>query len=432
MRSGDRGGVWLLSRGYLQSRRKYTARALKTRQCELSPVVIRLQKCKLIALIMTNIGQVVTLNMKNGKCIQGRIKSIDADKQTVLIERPFLNGKPMGGQERNFPICSILSFRVLDIKTEQAKNRKVVYNTGATESTCAPNNAAVAKGINTGLTEHLVKIHKPLMAPHVVGDCPLNTAKYSEAVRRVNFEKETIGATTNARKSSGSSVDIVSDTNTPLHAEQQQHSSYSSSSSSSSSPITKPLAKLNRLACAAKGRHVLASSIIPKLVPYGAGSPHRGKGNRGPIGIPELDVTYQNNRDKKTNEDLIKPIDFDLNEDFDFEKNLEIFRNYEKNAKSSDRKEALAQGAQFAQKNYEHFENVISDPSRVTSWITKTHDQFVAARFEKTVNGQRMPFLKPCDKEKFLQRAEPYLGSDIFHVMIADRLVMFVWNIIDK
>lgn len=50
--------------------------------------------------------------------------------------------------------------------------------------------------------------------------------------------------------------------------------------------------------------------------------------DRGHIGILESDVIGQNNSDKKTNEDLIKPIDFDLNEDFDFEKNLEIFRNY--------------------------------------------------------------------------------------------------------
>lgn len=50
--------------------------------------------------------------------------------------------------------------------------------------------------------------------------------------------------------------------------------------------------------------------------------------DRGHGGISETDVIGQNNRDKKTNEGLIKPIDFDLNEDFDFEKNLEIFRNY--------------------------------------------------------------------------------------------------------
>lgn len=41
---------------------------------------------------MTDVGQVVTLNMRNGKCIQGRIKSVDMDKRVVLVERPFLYG----------------------------------------------------------------------------------------------------------------------------------------------------------------------------------------------------------------------------------------------------------------------------------------------------------------------------------------------------
>ncbi|VDK83322.1 unnamed protein product, partial [Onchocerca ochengi] len=153
---------------------------------------------------------------------------------------------------------------------------------------------------------------------------------------------------------------------------------------------------------------------------------------RGSNEVSESDINGQNIRDKKTNEGLIKPIDFDLNEDFDFEKNLEIFRNYEKNADISKQKKISAFGTLFSQKNYEHFENIISDPSRVTSWTTKTHDQFVAMHFEMTVDGQLIPLLKPCDKEKFLQRAEPYLGSDMFHVMIADRLMMFIWKIIDR
>lgn len=40
--------------------------------------------------LMTYVGQVVTLNMTNGKFIQGRIKSIDTDEQILLLERPFL------------------------------------------------------------------------------------------------------------------------------------------------------------------------------------------------------------------------------------------------------------------------------------------------------------------------------------------------------
>ncbi|VDO41535.1 unnamed protein product, partial [Brugia timori] len=249
--------------------------------------------------------------------------------------------------------------------------------------------------------------------------------------------------------------------NPSLHTNQQQSPCSSPSGSSCSSPITKALSKLNsKPGTHSGGKRFPANCSEPKLLPCSAGQSHKARRNRGHSGILESDAFGQNNRDKKTNEDLIKPIDFDLNEDFDFEKNLEIFRNYEKNANISEQKEISALGTQFSQKNYEHFENIISDPSRVTSWTTRTNDQFTAARFEKTVDGQRIPFLKPCDKEKFLQfskifskliktiswlsvlikggnlfictlpiqslqRAEPYLGSDIFHVMIADRLMLF-------
>ncbi|CAG9537229.1 unnamed protein product [Cercopithifilaria johnstoni] len=380
-------------------------------------------------LSMTDVGQVVTLNMRNGKCIQGRIKSVDADKQIVLVERPFLNGKPMGGHERKFPISSILSFRILDVKTE-TKDRKVISETTTAES-ITPNGTPAIKDIKAQPTEYPVSVQKSLIALHASGDCPSKTTKYSGVVHRVNFEKETVDATTSAHKNS-SSTDAVVVPNA-LHTNQQQQSPYTSTSGSScSSPITKPLAKLSRRTHTTGGRRFLANSGESKLLSCAADPSHKGRRNRGHTGIPEADSIGQNNKDKKTNEGLTKPIDFDLNEDFDFEKNLEIFRNYEKNADIFEQKEISALGTQFAQKNYEHFENVISDPSRVTSWTTKTPDQFVAVRFEKTVDGQQIPFLKPCDKEKFLQRAEPYLGSDIFHVMIADRLMMFIWNVIDK
>lgn len=118
---------------------------------------------------------------------------------------------------------------------------QVVSKTSAAESLYTLDNAATVKGISAGLTEHLVKIQKPVTALHAADGCPLKSTKHSEAGRQVNFEKETIGAAINARKSSDSSIDVVSDPNILLHANQQQHSSYSSSGSSSSSPVTKPL-----------------------------------------------------------------------------------------------------------------------------------------------------------------------------------------------
>ncbi|EJD75763.1 hypothetical protein LOAG_17150 [Loa loa] len=386
-----------------------------------------------ITVLMIDVGQVVTLNMRNGKCIQGRIKSVDVNKRIVLVERPFLNGKPMGGHERKFPISSILSFRILDVETE-TRDGKVITEGTTAESTDILDNAATVKRIEIRPAERLVNIQKPLTTSHVAGDCSSITTEHSDAVYRMDFKKEQTDATTIVHNSAGitGTATVPAFTNVQLHANQQQQSPCSSPSDSScSSSIAKSLAKLSR----PRGTHISGGSFAANCgepQSYTAAPSHRGRRNHVHSRISESNALGQNNRDKKINEDLIKPIDFDLNEDFDFEKNLEIFRNYEKNADISEQKEISTLGSQFAQKNYEHFENVISDPSRVTSWITKTHDQFIAVRFEKTIDGQRIPFLKPCDKEKFLQRAEPYLGSDIFHVMIADRLMMFIWNIIDR
>uniref|UniRef100_A0A915PWJ0 DFDF domain-containing protein n=1 Tax=Setaria digitata TaxID=48799 RepID=A0A915PWJ0_9BILA len=375
---------------------------------------------------MTNVGEVVALNMKSGECIQGRIKSVDADTRLVLVERPFLNGKPLAEHEKTFPINAIVSFRVLDVKT---KIKEEIISEGTTVNARETHgDTAVIRESKTRSTE--LNTQRNFTGSNILSD-------YSLKVHRVNFKKESTEATTSPHKNyadNDGTGAFPAFNNGPVHVQQQQSPCSSPSGSSCSSPITKPTIKLGR----GRGTHVSSgkrfstNSSEPKPLSWTTGSSNRGRRNRGQCGILELDAAAQNSRDKKTNEGLTKPIDFDLNEDFDFEKNLEIFRNYEKNAKECERKEMSALGTQFAQKNYEHFENVISDPSRVTSWTTRTHDQFVASRFERTVDGQRMPFLKPSDKEKFLQRAEPYLGSDMFHVMIADRLMMFIWSIIDR
>ncbi|KAK6105546.1 hypothetical protein QQG55_20655 [Brugia pahangi] len=369
---------------------------------------------------MTDVGQVVTLYMRNGKCIQGRIKSVDSDNQIVLVERPFLDGKPMGGLERKFPISSILSFRILDVRTE-TRNGKVISEGITAESIDAPDNGASAKGSKARSAEHSMNIQKPLIELHAAGDFPSKAAKHIRSAQRTNFKKGSGKASTSTHKNIATTdtATILAFSNPSLHTNQQQSPCSSPSGSSCSSPITKALSKLNsKPGTHSGGKRFPANCNEPKLLPCSAGQSHKARRNRGHSGILESDAFGQNNRDKKTNEDLIKPIDFDLNEDFDFEKNLEIFRNYEKNANISEQKEISALGTQFSQKNYEHFENIISDPSRVTSWTTRTNDQFTAARFEKTVDGQRIPFLKPCDKEKFLQ------VTFKFEIMVSQMVVL--------
>ncbi|KAM3715197.1 Alanine--tRNA ligase [Dirofilaria immitis] len=115
---------------------------------------------KAIVLIMSNVGQVVTLNLKNGKCIQERIKSVNANKRTVLLERPFLNGKPMGEREKIFQINSIHSFRILNTEAE------------------TPNKKAISEKTIESTTTH-----DDAVAACAARDCPLKTTKHEETIK---------------------------------------------------------------------------------------------------------------------------------------------------------------------------------------------------------------------------------------------------------
>ncbi|KAM3716017.1 Serine/threonine-protein kinase [Dirofilaria immitis] len=171
---------------------------------------------KAIVLIMSNVGQVVTLNLKNGKCIQERIKSVNANKRTVLLERPFLNGKPMGEREKIFQINSIHSFRILNTEAE------------------TPNKKAISEKTIESTTTH-----DDAVAACAARDCPLKTTKHEETVRQVNFKKKQVEAITNACKNIA-----VTDTTAvrELNVHQKQQSSCSSPSDSSCpSPMVKPL-----------------------------------------------------------------------------------------------------------------------------------------------------------------------------------------------
>ncbi|KAM3715309.1 Presqualene diphosphate synthase [Dirofilaria immitis] len=161
-----------------------------------------------IVLIMSNVGQVVTLNLKNGKCIQERITSVNANKR--------LNGKPMGEREKIFQINSIHSFRILNTEAE------------------TPNKKAISEKTIESTTTH-----DDAVAACAARDCPLKTTKHEETVRQVNFKKKQVEAITNACKNIA-----VTDTTAvrELNVHQKQQSSCSSPSDSSCpSPMVKPL-----------------------------------------------------------------------------------------------------------------------------------------------------------------------------------------------
>ncbi|KIH52225.1 hypothetical protein ANCDUO_17674 [Ancylostoma duodenale] len=90
---------------------------------------------------------------------------------------------------------------------------------------------------------------------------------------------------------------------------------------------------------------------------------NRGK-PKGPSGNPLLDSRKLRGRIANGNDELIKPIDFDLlDTDFDFAANLEQFKREDLDDEyyESVEKQKMSQ-------NFAHYENIIDDPTRCTSW----------------------------------------------------------------
>lgn len=58
--------------------------------------------------------------------------------------------------------------------------------------------------------------------------------------------------------------------------------------------------------------------------------------------------------------------------------------------------------------NYKHYENIVSDPSRVTSWtrVNGARHAYVASRIETASDGSRIPFLSFADKQDYLKVGE--------------------------
>ncbi|KAK6040184.1 hypothetical protein COOONC_22311, partial [Cooperia oncophora] len=182
---------------------------------------------------------------------------------------------------------------------------------------------------------------------------------------------------------------------------------------------------------------------------------NRGK-TKGPSGNPLLDSKKLHGRIANGNDELVKPIDFDLlNTDFDFDANLEQFKreNEEDEYYETVEKQKMSQ-------NFAHYENIIADPTRVTSWTNvlggSNHignsDQtnattgsamerrspptrsisFCPSGYETTYDGFPLPVLDVALKKKYLSECCSAMGSDVYYYMVADRLIMWLIDVVGR
>ncbi|KAH7727662.1 EDC-3 protein [Aphelenchoides avenae] len=175
------------------------------------------------------------------------------------------------------------------------------------------------------------------------------------------------------------------------------------------------------------------------------------KKGHGPCGIPAVDCSNGYIRYRNDKSGLTEPLDFTkLDQDFDFDANLALF---DKNSISDAEAESSGDGmdgGSSVSRNFRNDENILSDPSRVTSWTLNGNGSSSAApvssdsssntsapvfkpvRMVNTQYGYLMPVLSSCDKGRYLLEGESMLGSDVLNVVVADRLLTFVTDTMES
>uniref|UniRef100_A0A0K0CYT0 FDF domain-containing protein n=1 Tax=Angiostrongylus cantonensis TaxID=6313 RepID=A0A0K0CYT0_ANGCA len=133
----------------------------------------------------------------------------------------------------------------------------------------------------------------------------------------------------------------------------------------------------------------------------------------GPSGNPLLDSKKLRGKVASVNNELIKPIDFDLlNTDFDFDANLEQFKkeDFDDEYYETVEKQKISQ-------NFAHYENIIDDPDRCISWTNMCGSNGIIGQVD--ASGKAAP-------ERFvLLECCTLFGPDVFYYLVADRLIIF-------
>uniref|UniRef100_A0A915C5L0 DFDF domain-containing protein n=2 Tax=Parascaris univalens TaxID=6257 RepID=A0A915C5L0_PARUN len=321
------------------------------------------------------IGSVISLDCANGICVQGRLAAVDPSANSISIERPFKNGRPMGQRIFTLPVAEVTNVKILklDESSQGSEPNSQIAKVASNETT---KESTLGKQSTNGVLQDRKQIHQSTPS----SSCAQSGSSSPNTVNSVSSkpEKKLICANGGAHRVGGSSRHF-------------------SRACASVSPVTH----------------------------YGTRRYH----HRGPCGIPELDMMHDM-RVKRGNRHLCRPVDFEvLNTDFDFEGNLALFDK--DNLNDADNEEP--EGPKTSH-NYKHYENVVSDPSRLTSWtrVNGARHAYIASRIETASDGSRIPFLSFADKQDYLKAVEMSLGSDVFHALVADRLFMFLCSLLSR
>ncbi|CAI4224229.1 unnamed protein product [Auanema sp. JU1783] len=185
----------------------------------------------------------------------------------------------------------------------------------------------------------------------------------------------------------------------------------------------------------------------PQCLTTASGNSRKKGRERGasPSGIPVVDFHNGYGHHYKKKSDLDRPIDLQtLEDDFDFDANLKLF---DEEGNESDERDFFENVEMTkVSRNFAHYENILSDPNRITSWTGITSEKgyvepqsdrsdtpcFKVVNLESVSTGGFIPCLEAGEKKRFIKECISYLGPTVYNTIVADRLFVYAASIVKR
>ncbi|PAV67693.1 hypothetical protein WR25_04212 [Diploscapter pachys] len=330
------------------------------------------------------VGAVVAIDCGGDEYYQGKLSQINASTKAVTLSSAFRNGVPLGKE------ITLDAYRIQDIKILKIPDQ--------------PGMLPIGKPINLGKKQE--KYETPNIMPTKVQKFTRPKTQPSSSSRPVR-----------QHPSPSSSSSDTTDESPPLHQPSKANIEW------------KPLFRSNNRH-GEKPRHAQS---------YNYNGYHSAKesNRRGHVssGDPKLDGVMRGSI-RGRNAALCAPIDFDLEEEFDFAGNLQLFNKDDIDNEFYENVEKTK-----VSHNFGHDENIVNDPERCTSWVnakkmdtstTKPTPTFTPVSFEKTLDGFQLPVLSDQEKKQFLADATRLHGLTGMSSILADRVLQWTFDIAQR
>ncbi|CAO4361972.1 unnamed protein product [Caenorhabditis nigoni] len=357
-----------------------------------------------------HIGSVISAETKDGSVYQGKLTTLDTHNGNITMANVIKNGLPL--------------HRCVTLSTSDISSLKVIRGATQTASPVKPSPSSNSVP---------QKKQRPSKKPE---DSPVSsTSVTSSSVSSLPASSKCQLLQSKPR--------VKSPKKTCLEKLFEQHSMESQTGSK----------KNHRLSPKRNGFTHMTEEIsetplfksfepqVPNPKVLSAIMPNGGKCSKkqGPSGNPVLDaLNHYKGIGRRGKNDLSEPIDFDLESDFDFAENLKLFEKDQDDDEYYENVEKLKVSQNFA-----HYENIIDDENRVTSWTNlkarsglvksgspqkslKTNFQVTGVSFEKSMNGDPIPAISHHEKKEYLNECKGSLGEAVFDTVVADRAFQWI------